>query len=84
MRERSAYLEQQTAQFGGLLGLLVGSGLGVATVKALEDQGITELGFPWARMGTYLAVAAVVGVVAAILPAIRAARLNVLNAISYE
>ncbi|WNV84462.1 ABC transporter permease [Umezawaea sp. Da 62-37] len=70
--------------FGALLGLLVGSGLGVATVKALEDQGITELGFPWARMGTYLAVAAVVGVVAAILPAIRAARLNVLNAISYE
>jgi putative ABC transport system permease protein len=70
--------------FGALLGLLVGSGLGVATVKALKDQGITELGFPWAQMGTYLAVAAVVGVVAAILPAIRAARLNVLNAISYE
>ncbi|PRY37383.1 ABC transporter permease [Umezawaea tangerina] len=70
--------------FGALLGLLVGSGLGVATVRALRDQGITELGFPWARMGTYLAVAAVIGVVAAILPAIRAARLNVLNAISYE
>jgi len=70
--------------FGALLGLLVGSGLGVATVKALEDEGITELGFPWTQMGTYLAVAAVVGVVAAILPAIRAARLNVLNAISYE
>jgi putative ABC transport system permease protein len=70
--------------FGALLGLLVGSGLGVATVRALEDQGITELGFPWVQMGTYLAVAAVVGVVAAILPAIRAARLNVLNAISYE
>ncbi|HWO59609.1 MAG TPA: ABC transporter permease [Umezawaea sp.] len=70
--------------FGALLGLLVGTGLGVATVEALKDQGITELGFPWAQMGTYLGVAAVVGVVAAILPAIRAARLNVLNAISYE
>jgi putative ABC transport system permease protein len=70
--------------FGALLGLVVGSGLGVVTVRALKDQGITELGFPWAQMGTYLAIAAVVGVVAAILPAIRAARLNVLNAISYE
>jgi putative ABC transport system permease protein len=70
--------------FGALLGIAVGTGLGVAVVKALKDEGITELGFPWAQMGTYLAAAVVVGVVAAILPAIRAARLNVLNAISYE
>ncbi len=70
--------------FGALLGIVVGTGLGVAVVKALKNEGITELGFPWAQMGTYLAAAVVVGVVAAILPAIRAARLNVLNAISYE
>ncbi|MFD9704589.1 ABC transporter permease [Lentzea sp. NPDC059081] len=70
--------------FGAVLGLAVGLALGVATVQALKDQGISEIGFPWATMVQYLVVAAVVGVVAAILPAIRAARLNVLDAIAYE
>jgi putative ABC transport system permease protein len=35
-------------------------------------------------MAVYLVGSAIVGVLAAILPAIRAARLNVLGAISYE
>ncbi|WP_285750749.1 ABC transporter permease [Lentzea sp. NBRC 105346] len=70
--------------FGAVLGIAVGTALGVATVAALKDEGITELGFPWMTMVQYLVVAAVVGVVAAILPAIRAARLNVLDAIAYE
>jgi putative ABC transport system permease protein len=35
-------------------------------------------------MVAYLILAAVIGVLAAILPSIRAARLNVLNAIAYE
>ncbi|HEY2670110.1 MAG TPA: FtsX-like permease family protein [Rugosimonospora sp.] len=70
--------------FGALLGLAVGSGLGAAVVRALRDQGFTVMAFPWARMGLYLVLAAIVGVVAAILPAIRAARVNVLAAIAYE
>ncbi|GAA3687049.1 putative ABC transport system permease protein [Lentzea atacamensis] len=70
--------------FGAVLGLAVGAALGVATVQALKDQGISEIGFPWVTMVQYLVVAAVVGVIAAILPAIRAARLNVLDAIAYE
>jgi putative ABC transport system permease protein len=70
--------------FGTLLGIAVGIGLGAAVVKALEDQGFTTLALPWSQMGIYLVAAAVIGVVAAILPAIRAARLNVLTAISYE
>jgi len=35
-------------------------------------------------MSGYVVLGAIIGVVAAVLPAIRAARLNVLNAISYE
>ncbi|MBM7863562.1 ABC transporter permease [Lentzea nigeriaca] len=70
--------------FGAVLGLAVGVALGLATVQALKDQGISEIGFPWMTMVQYLVVAAVVGVIAAILPAIRAARLNVLHAIAYE
>ncbi|NGY59821.1 ABC transporter permease [Lentzea sp. NEAU-D13] len=70
--------------FGAVLGLAVGVALGLATVQALKDQGISEIGFPWVTMVQYLVVAAFVGVIAAILPAIRAARLNVLDAIAYE
>lgn len=70
--------------FGALLGLVVGTGLGAAVVRALRSDGITELVVPWGRMGIYLALAAVVGVIAAVLPAIRAARLNVLGAIAHE
>jgi putative ABC transport system permease protein len=70
--------------FGALLGIGVGAGLGAAVVRALRDEGFTHLSFPWTLMVVYLIVAAIVGVVAAVIPAIRAARLNVLAAIAYE
>ncbi len=70
--------------FGALLGVTVGAGLGTAVVRALKSEGITQLALPWTQMGTYLVLAAFVGVLAAVLPAIRAARVNVLTAIAYE
>ncbi|WP_199513002.1 ABC transporter permease [Nucisporomicrobium flavum] len=70
--------------FGALLGVTVGAGMGTAVTRALESDGITELVLPWSRMGTYLLLAALVGVIAAVLPAIRAARLNVLGAIAHD
>jgi putative ABC transport system permease protein len=70
--------------FGTLLGIAVGIGLGAAVVQALKDEGFTSFTLPWTQMAIYVVAAAGIGVVAAILPAIRAARLNVLAAISYE
>jgi putative ABC transport system permease protein len=70
--------------FGALLGLAVGAGLGSVVVQGLADDGLSELVLPWNQMGVYLAVGAVVGVIAAVLPAIKAARTNVLTAIAYE
>ncbi|MEU2615575.1 FtsX-like permease family protein [Micromonospora sp. NPDC007271] len=70
--------------FGALLGVAVGSGLGAAVVRALADDGIGDLVLPWGRMAVMLGLAAIVGVAAAILPAIRAARINVLGAIAHE
>lgn len=70
--------------FGALLGIGVGAGLGAATVQILRDDGLTHLSLPWGLMIAYLIVAGLVGVVAALIPAIRAARLNVLGAIGYE
>ncbi|WP_432973362.1 ABC transporter permease [Dactylosporangium sp. CA-233914] len=70
--------------FGALLGLGVGVGLGSAVVRALKDEGFTTMAFPWTQMGTYLVLAALVGVIAAVLPSIRAARVNVLQAIAHD
>jgi putative ABC transport system permease protein len=68
----------------GLLGLVVGAVFGVALQRALVNQGVTELRFPFVQLIAYLLVAAVAGVIAAWLPARRASRLNVLNAIAAE
>jgi putative ABC transport system permease protein len=70
--------------FGALLGVVVGSGLGAAVVRALRSEGITMLSLPWPQMATYLVLAAIVGLLAAVIPAIRAARTNVLSAIAHE
>ena len=70
--------------FGALLGVVVGTGLGAAVVEALKDEGITDLILPWGQMGIFLGLAAIIGVVAAVLPAIRAARINVLGAIAHD
>lgn len=70
--------------FGALLGVAVGAGLGAAVVEALKDEGITDLVLPWGQMALFLGLAAIIGVIAAALPAIRAARINVLGAIAHD
>ncbi len=70
--------------YGALLGLALGVGLGAATTRGLRSQGLTSIGVPWGQILVYLALGAVIGVIASAIPAIRAARLNVLDAIAYE
>jgi len=70
--------------FGALLGIAVGVGLGVAVFQALRDQGFSDLAFPWPLMAVYVVASVLVGLAAGLLPAIRAARLDVLKAIAYE
>ena len=71
-----------------LLGSVVGLGLGVlfgwALQRALADQGLTELRIPFGQLGVFLVAAIVVGVLAALWPAYRAGRMNVLAAIQTE
>jgi len=70
--------------FGALLGIAVGVGLGIAVFEALRDEGFTKLAFPWPLMVAYVIASVFVGLAAALIPAIRAARLDVLKAIAYE
>lgn len=72
------------AILGALLGIVIGVFFGWALQQALADQGVTELRIPGGQLVQYLVFAGVAGVFAAIWPARRAARLNVLEAISYE
>jgi len=71
------------AVLGAVLGLVVGVLFGWALQRALSDQGV-ELVIPVGQLIAMLVVAALLGVVAAIWPARRAARIDVLAAISYE
>nr|MBA3690468.1 FtsX-like permease family protein [Actinomycetota bacterium] len=72
------------AVLGAVLGVAIGILFGVAMQRALADIGITELAIPVPQLVAYVVVAGIAGVVAAIVPARRAAKLNVLQAISYE
>lgn len=70
------------ALFGTSLGLAIGTFFGWAMVRALSDKGITELSIPTGSLIVVTVVAAAAGVGAAIMPARRAAKLNVLKAIA--
>jgi putative ABC transport system permease protein len=72
------------AVLGALLGLVVGILFGWALQRALSDVGIDRLAIPVVQLVLMLIIAALIGVIAAILPARRASRINVLEAISYE
>lgn len=71
------------ALFGALLGLVMGVIFGVVLQRSLADD-IPNLSIPVGQLLVFLAVSAVFGVLAALLPARRAAKLNVLNAITTE
>ena len=72
------------AVLGAVLGVVMGIAFGIALQRAIADQGIDVLSIPWLRLGIFVGLAALVGVLAAVLPARRAARLNVLRAITTE
>jgi putative ABC transport system permease protein len=72
------------AILGALLGLVIGIAFAWAMQRALADIGVSKLSIPGGQLIFLLIVAIGLGILAAIFPARRAAKLNVLEAISYE
>jgi putative ABC transport system permease protein len=72
-----------TALMGAALGMVVGIFLALLVTHALSSQGIV-FAVPYLQLVYFVIAAIVVGILAAILPARRAARLNVLKALQYE
>ena len=72
-----------TALIGAALGLPLGIFLAVLVTKALQQFEL-QFSIPVVSLILFVVVATIAGVLAAIVPARRAARLNVLQALQYE
>jgi ABC-type antimicrobial peptide transport system permease subunit len=68
-----------------LIGAVIGCLLGLVLAALLISR-VNEINFytPWAQLVLFLVAAIVVGIIAAIFPARRAAKLNPLEALQYE
>ncbi len=72
------------AVFGGLLGVVVGVLFGWAATIVIPKSVINTLDVPYWQLAQYLVIAGVAGIIASLLPAWRASRLDVLDAIAHE
>jgi putative ABC transport system permease protein len=83
VRRMIRYESVITALIGAILGAVLGMLFALIVSRPIADEGFV-LTFPVASIVTFLLLAAIAGVLAAILPARRASRLDVLDALAYE
>ena len=71
-----------------IFGAALGTGLGIffawSLIQTLADEGFTVFAVSIPQTALWIGISIIAGVIAAILPAIRASRQNILEAISYE
>ena len=72
------------AVLGATLGVGLGLLFGIALQRSLAGDGIDVLAIPGSQLAVFVAIAAVVGVLAALWPGRRAARLDILRAVTTE
>jgi putative ABC transport system permease protein len=72
------------AVLGAVMGVVLGIAFGVVLLHALRDEGLDVIDVPLGQIGLFLVISVAVGVLAAVFPARRAARLDVLDAIATE
>ena len=67
-----------------MLGIGLGLFFSISLQRAMTDQRITVLSIPAGHLAAFVIVAALVGILAAVFPARRAARMDILHAISTQ
>ncbi len=72
------------AIFGSVIGVLVGTGAGWALTRALRSEGLGQLRVPLGTIALLFVGAAAAGVIAAVVPARRASRVQVLDAFRHQ
>ncbi|MCY4086642.1 MAG: ABC transporter permease [Actinomycetia bacterium] len=72
-----------TALIGASIGMPLGIVLAAIVTTRLSSEGLSFV-VPWPTLVVFVAASVLAGIVAAVVPARRAARLNVLNALHYE
>lgn len=69
---------------GAFIGIVVGVPLAIGLNEYVADDASAIIAIPWGALGVMLVLAVIVGAIASILPARRAAKLDVLDAIATE
>jgi putative ABC transport system permease protein len=83
VRRMVRYESAITGAIGGLLGTAVGILFGILITESLDNLGL-KLEIPVGQLVVFMLLAVLVGIVGAVLPARRGARINVLEAVHYE
>ena len=73
-----------TSLYGAAVGVLMGLVLGYVVIIALRDQGLTKFSIPVTSIVWIMVSAFAAGVLAAVIPAWRATRVGILNAIATD
>jgi putative ABC transport system permease protein len=69
---------------GGLLGLAAGFGFYIATSSVMNQGGfLADFGVNYGTVALGLGISAVVGLIGALLPALRASRMSIADALRY-
>ena len=70
--------------YGAVLGIVLGIAFGISLQRALRTQGIGVLAIPWSLLVIFVIAAGFVGILAAVLPARRAAKFDILQSIASQ
>ncbi len=70
------------AFIGAAVGLVIGVVLALVALNALSDKGLGVIELPWVQLAVFLVAGGLAGILAAVVPARRAARVDVVRAIA--
>lgn len=73
-----------TSVYGAVVGVAMGLVLGYVVIVALRDEGLTEYSVPVGTIAWIILLACLAGVAAAVVPAWRATRIDILDAIAVD